>query len=149
METLFTLSNLFIMPFWLLMIALPRWRWTQRIMATLWPVVVLAVIYTVLLVTQVSGDAAGLLNPTAGGIASLLSTPAGATTAWVHFLAFDLFVGRWAYLDSRARGVSAWLASPSLFFVLMAGPLGLLLYLLVRLLWQRAHPAPAGAEGSV
>lgn len=34
-ETLFQLANLYIMPFWLLMIFLPHWSWTHRIMATL------------------------------------------------------------------------------------------------------------------
>ena len=51
---------------------------------------------------------------------------------WIHFLAFDLFVGRWAYLDSRERGLSAWLVSPILVFIFMAGPLGLLMYLTAR-----------------
>ena len=139
METIFTLSNLFVLPFWALMIFLPHWRWTQRIMRTLWPVVVLAVVYAVLLLTQISGVAGSLLNPTLAGIASLLGTPAGAAVGWVHFLAFDLFVGRWAYLDSRERGISAWLVSPTLFFVFMAGPLGLLLYLAVRWLSQRSR----------
>lgn len=137
METIFTLSNLFVLPFWALMIFLPHWRWTQRIVRTLWPVVVLAVVYAVLLLTQIGGVASSLLNPTLDGIAGLLGTPAGATVGWVHFLAFDLFVGRWAYLDSRERGISAWLVSPTLFFVFMAGPLGLLLYLAVRWLSQR------------
>ena len=139
METIFTLSNLFVLPFWALMIFLPHWRWTQRIMRTLWPVVVLAVVYAVLLLTQVSGVAGSLLSPTLAGIAGLLGTPAGAAVGWVHFLAFDLFVGRWAYLDSRERGISAWLVSPTLFFVFMAGPLGLLLYLAVRWLSQRSR----------
>jgi hypothetical protein len=49
--------------------------------------------------------------------------------AWAHLLAFDLFVGRWAYLDSRQHDISAWIASPLLFFILMAGPLGFLVYL--------------------
>ena len=138
METIFTLSNLFVLPFWALMIFLPHWRWTQRIMRTLWPVVALAGVYTVLLLTQISGVAGSLLNPTLDGIAGLLGTPAGAAVGWVHFLAFDLFVGRWAYLDSRERGISAWLVSPTLFFVFMAGPLGLLLYLAVRWLSQRS-----------
>ena len=137
METIFTLSNLFVLPFWALMIFLPHWRWTQRIMRTLWPVVVLAGVYTVLLLTQIGGAAGSLLNPTLDGIAGLLGTPAGAAVGWVHFLAFDLFVGRWAYLDSRERGISAWLVSPTLFFVFMAGPFGLLLYLAVRWLSQR------------
>ena len=139
METIFPLSNLFVLPFWALMIFLPDWRWTQRIMRTLWPVVVLAGVYTVLLLTQIGGAAGSLLNPTLDGIAGLLGTPAGAAVGWVHFLAFDLFVGRWAYLDSRERGISAWLVSPTLFFVFMAGPLGLLLYLAVRWLSQRSR----------
>lgn len=137
METLFNLSNLWIMPFWLMMIALPHWSWTRRIMAGLWPILVLAVVYIYLLISQVGGDAGSLLNPTLTGIAALLGTPAGAAVGWVHFLAFDLFVGRWAYLDSRERRISAWLVSPTLFFILMAGPLGLLLYLAVRWGWQR------------
>ena len=61
-----------------------------------------------------------------------LGEPAGATIGWVHFLAFDLFVGRWAYLDSRERSISAWLMAPVLFFTLMFGPMGFVLYLVLR-----------------
>ena len=64
----------------------------------------------------------------------------------MHFLAFDLFVGRWAYLDSRQRGITAWLVSPILLLILMVGPLGLLLYLIVRLfLGRSARSALAGS----
>ena len=129
METIFNLSNLFVLPFWLLMIILPHWRWTQRILRSLLPVAALALVYTLLLATQIGSAAVSLLNPSLASIAALLGSPAGATVAWVHFLAFDLFVGRWAYLDSRERSLSAWWVSPALFFVLMAGPFGLLLYL--------------------
>ncbi len=137
LSTLFNLSNLFIIPFWLLMILLPRWRWTQRIMASLWPIAILALVYAGMLLTQIGGAAGGLLDPTLEGIAALLGTSAGAAIGWVHFLAFDLFVGRWAYLDSRERGLSPWLVSPALFFILMAGPLGLLLYLVLRWFGRR------------
>ena len=138
-ETLFQLANLYIMPFWLLMIFLPHWSWTKRIMATLWIVVPLALAYSVLIVPQMlgSGIAADLMNPTIAGLAELLGSPAGVAVGWIHFLAFDLFVGRWAYLDSRERQISAWIASPCLFFILMMGPLGFLLYLLVRTVAQR------------
>lgn len=146
METVFNLSNLFVMPFWALMIFAPHWRWSLRIMRTLWPVVALSVVYAVLLLSQMGGEAGGLLNPSLEGIAALLGTPQGAAVGWVHFLAFDLFVGRWAYVDSRERGISAWLVSPSLFFVLMAGPLGLLLYLLVRYVWGLRSPAGAATR---
>ncbi len=71
------------------------------------------------------------MNPELATIAEMLGTPAGATVGWIHFLAFDLFVGRWVYLDGRGLGLSAWIVSPILLMVLMFGPLGLLLYLVV------------------
>jgi hypothetical protein len=136
-EAIFSLSNLFVLPFWALMIFAPHWRWTARVMRSLWPVAILGAMYALLLISQIGSVAGALLSPTAQGIAALLGTPAGATVAWVHFLAFDLFVGRWAYLDSRERSISAWLVSPALFCIFMAGPLGFLLYLTLRWLSQR------------
>lgn len=47
-ETIFTWANFLIMPFWLLMILLPFWGWTQRIMRSLWTVVPLALLYALL-----------------------------------------------------------------------------------------------------
>lgn len=142
------------MPFWFLMIFLPFWRWTERIMRSLLVIVPAALLYAALVIPNFSSFLPDLANPSLPGIAALLGSSAGATVAWVHFLAFDLFVGRWVYLDSRARGVSPWLTSPMLFFVLMFGPLGWLLYLLARLIstrlgWTLAPATPASTETSV
>jgi Domain of unknown function (DUF4281) len=134
METLFSLSSLLVMPFWFLMIFLPTWKWTKRIIASPWIIALAAALYVVLVSPGILQILPTLMNPSLQGISSLLSTPTGATIAWIHFLAFDLFVGRWAYLDSLERKVSFWLVSPILFFVLMVGPLGFLLYLVVRVL---------------
>jgi hypothetical protein len=132
-EMLFQLANLWILPFWLLMIFLPHWRWTKRIIGGLWTIVPLALAYTVLILPQIATLLPVLANPTLVSLASLLSTPEAAAIGWIHFLAFDLFVGRWVYLDSREHQISAWLASPVLFFVLMFGPFGFVLYWLLRL----------------
>jgi hypothetical protein len=43
-----------------------------------------------------------------------------------------LFVARWVYLDGRSRHISAWFISPILLVVLMLGPVGFLLYLVVQ-----------------
>ena len=131
---IFSLSSLLVMPFWLLMIVLAHWRWTKRIAGSIWIVAPAALLYAVLILPQLATALPLLMNPTLDGIAGLLGTPAGATVGWVHFLAFDLFVGRWVYLDSRARGISAWLVSPILFVVLMFGPLGFLIYVAARAL---------------
>ena len=51
---------------------------------------------------------------------------------WVHYLAFDLWVGAWAVEDAGKRGVPHWAMVPVLFLTLMAGPIGLLVYLAAR-----------------
>ncbi len=141
-DQLFNLINITVMPFWLLMIVLPHWRWTERIIRS--PLIVLppVLIYAALVVPQMGSLLAILSAPTVEGIAALLGTPAGSTIGWAHFLAFDLFVGRWAYLDSRERGVHALLMAPVLFFILMLGPVGFLLYFIVRRLYALRRPVP-------
>ena len=140
METTFALSSLVVMPFWGLMVLAPGWRWTRRVMDSPLVAAPAALLYAVLVLPQAGAVLPAVLNPTLPGIMALLGTEAGATIAWVHFLAFDLFVGRWVYLDSRERGISAWLMAPVLFLVLMLGPAGFLTYVGLRGLWgQRAR----------
>jgi hypothetical protein len=121
------------------MIALPGWRVTQRVIASPWIAAPAAALYLALVVPGLAGVLAAVSSPSLEAIAPMLGTTEGATVAWVHFLAFDLFVGRWVYLDARQRGVSAWVTSPLLFATLMVGPAGLLAYLVVRG-WVRRKP---------
>lgn len=134
------------MPFWFLMIFLPGWTWTRRILNSPWVAAPAAALYIALVLPEVLEILPAVMNPELASIAATLGTPAGATIAWAHFLAFDLFVGRWVYLESRERGISAWLMAPVLFFVLMLGPLGFLLYLAVRTMYHQG--LEVGAQGS-
>jgi hypothetical protein len=136
METIFSLANLYVLPFWLLMILAPHWSWTKKFVNPLWLVIPLMATYAFMVVPGLPLLLGSLANPALSGIATLLGSPEGATIGWIHFLAFDLFVGRWVYLDSREKNITAWLVSPILFFVFMLGPLGLLLYLAARFFWQ-------------
>jgi hypothetical protein len=132
MENAFLLSNLAVAPFWLTMILAPRWRLTERLQR--WPIGVLApiLVYALLVLPRLGTIFPVVADPDLPSVAALLATPAGATVAWAHFLAFDLFVGRWIFLDARARGHSPWLISPLLALTLLLGPLGLLGYFAVR-----------------
>ncbi len=132
MATLFDASFLFVAPFWLLMIVLPGWRVTRRVIASPWIAVPAAVLYLALVLPGLPGVLGAVSSPSLEAIAPLLGTPEGATVAWVHFLAFDLFVGRWIYLDARERAITPWLTSPLLLLTLMLGPTGLLGHLIVR-----------------
>ena len=128
MEALFKLINLAVLPFWLAMILAPGWRGTRRMLAGPWGVVAPALAYLVMVVPRLPEILPALARPELPAVAALLGTPAGAAIAWAHFLAFDLFVGRWIYLHARDRQISGWVTAPILLLTLMLGPLGLLAY---------------------
>ena len=138
MNSVFQFSSFLVLPLWALMIVLPGWRWTTRILRS--PLVSLApaILYGVLVLPRLGEVWPVVTRPTLAGVAALLSSPAGATIAWAHFLAFDLFVGRWIYLDSRERQINPWLMAPVLYLTLMLGPLGFVSYLVVRLVAEMA-----------
>lgn len=97
-----------------------------------WTIAPAALLYAALVLPRLPKVLAAVANPDLGGVSALLGSPAGATIGWAHFLAFDLFVARWAYLDGRERGVNPLVMAPVLFLTLMLGPVGFLGYLVVR-----------------
>lgn len=138
-EVVFTLASLLVLPVWLLMIGLPGWSGTRRLMAstlTLWPLPLLYVALFALygrefasLLQTLALDPNGSIH---GLVADILGSREGAAVAWVHLLAFDLFVGRWAYLDSQERRIHPLAMTPILWATFLLGPVGLLLYLILR-----------------
>ncbi|SBT46237.1 ABA4-like family protein [Micromonospora narathiwatensis] len=141
--TLFTLTFAVAAPFWALMILLPRWVWTVRIVTSPLIVAPVLVIYAVLVVPAFGEVLPAVAAPTLDGVRDLLGTADGAAAAWAHMIAFDLFVGRWAFLDSRERRVPALVMAPVLVLTILLGPLGLAAYLGVRARWA----PPAAARG--
>ncbi|MEU8233673.1 ABA4-like family protein [Actinoplanes sp. NPDC048967] len=138
---LFGLTFAVAAPFWALMILVPGWSWTRRIIASPLIVLPVVVIYALLVVPAFGEVLPAVASPTLGGVRELLGTADGAAAAWAHMLAFDLFVGRWSWLDSRTRGVPALIMSPVLLLTILLGPLGLLVYLLVRVRYRPAESA--------
>lgn len=134
-STLFDLTFLLAAPFWALMIVLPKWSWTERVIRSPLIVVPILAIYAALIAPDFAGVWSAVSNPELAGVAELLGSPAGAAAGWAHMIAFDLFVGRWSYLDSRARGVPALIMAPILLLTIMLGPVGLAAYLAVRTRW--------------
>lgn len=134
MDTVFSASGLLALPFWAAMILLPTFRWTQRVIASPLIIAGAAALYVALVVPRLLEILPAVASPTLAGVARLLGTADGATIAWVHFLAFDLFVGRWIYLDSRARALHPLVIGPVLLLTLLLGPLGFLAYVVVRAL---------------
>jgi hypothetical protein len=91
----------------------------------------LALAYASVLVTNwPGGDMEGFSS--LAGIASLFSSPWLLVAGWLHYLAFDLFIGAWAAQDASERGAPRALLIPVLPAILFAGPIGLALWLVLR-----------------
>ncbi len=131
-ETLFALAFPLAVPFWVLMIFAPGWSWTQRIIASPLVVVPPLLVYVALLVPRFGAFAGPVVSADLPGITAVLGTTAGTAAIWAHAIGFDLFVGRWMYLDSRERGVHPLVMAPLFVLTILLSPLGLLAYLLLR-----------------
>ena len=140
MSTIFSLSSLLVMPFWFLMIFLPRWKYTKTIVASPYLIVPAALLYAALVIPNIGSTFLLLANPNLEGISKLLGSSSGATISWVHFLAFDLFVGRYAYLEGQKRNINLVLMGFVLFSILMYGPLGMLIFLAVNAFTPKLEP---------
>lgn len=139
LELLFALSSLAVLPGWLLMIGLPQWSVTRTVIGSPFVLLPLPVLYVALLVVNWPLLLRLIEHPTLTGVAFVLGEPGGALIAWVHILAFDFFVGRWAYLDSQERGIHFLAMAPVLWLTLLVGPIGLLAYLVLRPFVQPAE----------
>ena len=130
---LFNAGNLFILPFWILMIFLPNWQITKIIMKSLLCFVPLGFLYLYLYIDILSPEfLQSLLNPQLAYITSVCTNH--SVMGWVHFLAIDLFVGRWIYWEGQRTGV---LTTHSLLLQFFAGPIGILSHIFTNWIAQK------------
>jgi hypothetical protein len=127
----FSAATFSVMPFWVLMIAAPRWRWTERLVRSPFIVAAPIAVYAALVLPRVLALLPLVARPELSPIAAVLGTPLGAAIAWAHFVALDLLAGRFVFQDARARGLPAWISSPVLAATLLFAPLGLTAYAVV------------------
>jgi len=130
-ETIFSIANFTALAGWILLLFAPRWTWTRKIVLSGAISLLLSVAYLILIIL--------FFGKAEGGFGSLadvmkLFTNQWATLAgWIHYLAFDLFVGSWEVKDSQSRGISHWFVIPCLILTFLLGPIGFLLYHILRL----------------
>ncbi|MCZ8084020.1 MAG: ABA4-like family protein [Rhodobacteraceae bacterium] len=90
----------------------------------------LSVGYTALILVHWA-DAPGGFDSLAN-VMALFTNPAVALAGWVHYLAFDLFVGAWITRTARAEAIPHLLILPCLVLTFLFGPAGLLAFLILR-----------------
>ena len=134
---LFSYANLAVMPGWLLLIFLPRWRWTRIVAAYALPAA-FGVVYLLIMLQEFDLDGGGFGS--LAQVSQLFSNPWLLLAGWIHYLAFDLFVGAWEVRDASRLNIPHLYVIPCLVLTFLVGPVGLLLYFIVRISIVRKLP---------
>lgn len=136
-KLIFNLVNLLALIAWGVLILLPRWPALLSGVLYL-GIGLLCLIYASGLIGLVSGvlpsggPSGGADFTTIEGVRAIFGNDAGVAIGWTHYLAFDLFVGLWIARDGDAKAISRLVQAPILLATFMAGPLGLLVWLIIR-----------------
>lgn len=138
-EQIFSIANLLAMLSWLLILILPRWRFTARIVLNGAIPLLLSAAYLVLIV-MFFGKAEGGFDSLAN-VMKLFTNEWAVLAGWIHYLAFDLFVGSWEVKDAQANGISHWFVIPCLVLTFLFGPIGFLLYNILRFFMVKKQEA--------
>ena len=132
LETIFSSCGALAMLGWAGLVLLPKFPLVVDVAARLVIPALIGVVYLVLMVGNASQTPADGGFGSLAQVKALFSVEALLLGGWVHYLAFDLFVGAWEVRDAQRRGVHHLLVIPCLLATFMAGPAGLVLYLVLR-----------------
>jgi hypothetical protein len=140
-ELIFSLASGLATLSWLSLALSPaQARWAPRVRFTAGRLVplLLAVVYVLLFAVHGMGD--GGFDSLAA-VQRLMAVPELLAAGWLHYLAFDLFVGAWIAERAGMLGMPHLLVLPLLALTFTFGPAGLLAFAVFRLLWLRRRPA--------
>lgn len=158
-HSLFTLTNVVALAAWVGLIALPR-KPLPLALVLYGGVGLLCLAYAAMFAALFGGLAdpvrdtgapvPDLSNYSVEGLKAFFRSEGGLVLAWTHYLALDLFTGLWIARDADGKGFSRPVQAPVLLATFLAGPIGLLIWLLVRERraraagWTRKSKTPAG-----
>ena len=140
-DTLFQIANGIAMVGWLFLVFLPRWRWSATLVA---PVIIpslLGLIYAWLIITTFGSNEGGFGS--LQEVEILFRDRSALLAGWLHYLAFDLFIGAWEVRDARRLAIPHLAVVPALVLTFLLGPIGLLVYFILRGVWKKVVPIDA------
>lgn len=128
---IFSLANMTAMPMWILMIFLPKWKITRFLIDFKVVPILLSAVYAIYIVkSMLSG---GIMDfGSLSTVMALFTEENTVLAGWVHYLAFDLLVGMWILERNKKLGIHQVLIAPCLFLTFMFGPLGFLLFIIIK-----------------
>lgn len=134
-ESLFSVAGTVVLPGWFLLIFFPRWKYSAPIIAGVVIPVSLALLYAWLIVAHMGATDGGF--GTLAEVRALFSNDFLLLAGWVHYLAFDLFIGSWQVRDAQRNDIHHLAVVPCLIMTFLLGPVGLFAYLAIRAGWRQ------------
>lgn len=135
-ELLFSICTYVALAGWLLLIVLPGWKPTRALVLGGAVSLLIAGVYLfVVLLTLAEPGEGGFGSLEA--VAQLFQNPKALLAGWIHYLSFDLFIGAWEVGNARRNGIPHLLVVPCLVLTCLYGPIGFLLYFLLRTVWLK------------
>ncbi len=138
----FSIANLAAFLAWIFLLGPARWmpRWFERVRVVVpagFALGYVGVMVFALAGTPVEGGGFGSLEE----VAALFRNEWVLVAGWLHYLAFDFFVGCWVLAGAREQGIPHWLTVPVLLMTFMLGPAGYLAYRVLSWVWFRNRQA--------
>jgi len=139
-DTVFSLANLFALVTWVALILGRFIKPLQKVVDSLAGFVapaLLAMAYAVIMGMfwgQAQGGGFGSLQ----AVGALFAKPELLLAGWIHYLAFDLFVGGWIARTASQAGLPGLVIAPILVLTFLFGPVGYLAFALLRLATRKA-----------
>ena len=140
-ENVYLWANFGVLPFWLMLIFIPNSRFTQFFVnSIILPLILSAAyvyaIYQAILFEEPIFDFFKLyLN--LDNLYTIFATESFLLVFWLHFLALNLFLGSWVSRDAVKYNISRSLLFIPLILIYFAGPLGLVLYWIIRVFFAK------------
>ena len=140
-ENIYLWTNFAILPFWLMLIIIPNSKFTQFFVnSIILPLILSAtyiyIIYQAILMDEPIFDVFKLYV-SLDDLYILFATESFLLVFWLHFLAINLFLGSWISRDGVKYNMPRSLVFFPLILVYLAGPLGLVLYWIIRVFYAK------------
>ncbi len=139
-ENIYLVANWGVIPFWLLLIFVPNHQLTNFLAQSVIVPLLFAVSYAFLSYNIfLDGnifDGFELYNGL-DGLYSMFANEALLLVFWLHFLAISLFTGAWLIRDSKRYFIPKIITIPSLILTYFSGPIGLVIYWLIRIFFAK------------
>ena len=141
-EILYFWVNLGVLPFWLILIFFPSSNINKFFVTSILPILLLSGAYIFALYKSYLNSYDFISNfelyLSMSNLSNLFSNNLFLILFWIHFVSINLFIGGWIVRDSQKLLINKILVSFPLIITYLIGPLGVLIYWLIRIFYAKS-----------